>query len=102
MERLSLGKALGELQAILGVEMGWLQAVQAGDTRELYKVGLTSRRVLLALGDVNLSDMAGAADAIAAVTAKFGGIDALFNIAGTFRFTTLEASDAGVWRGSMP
>ena len=54
-ERLALGKALGELQAILGVEMGWLQAVQGGDTRELYKVGLTSRRVLLALGDVILS-----------------------------------------------
>jgi alkylation response protein AidB-like acyl-CoA dehydrogenase len=51
-ERLALGKALGELQAILGVEMGWLQAVQAGETRELYKVGLTARRVLLALGDV--------------------------------------------------
>ncbi len=54
-ERLALGKALGELQAILGVEMGWLQAVQNGDTRELYKVGLTSRRVLLALGDVIIS-----------------------------------------------
>jgi alkylation response protein AidB-like acyl-CoA dehydrogenase len=55
VERASLGKALGELQAILGVEMGWLQAVQAGDSRELYKVGLTSRRVLLALGDVVVS-----------------------------------------------
>jgi alkylation response protein AidB-like acyl-CoA dehydrogenase len=55
VERASLGKALGELQAILGVEMGWLQAVQAGETRELYKVGLTSRRVLLALGDVIIS-----------------------------------------------
>jgi alkylation response protein AidB-like acyl-CoA dehydrogenase len=54
-ERLALGKALGELQAILGVEMGWLQGVQNGDTRELYKVGLTSRRVLLALGDVIIS-----------------------------------------------
>jgi alkylation response protein AidB-like acyl-CoA dehydrogenase len=54
-ERIALGKALGELQTILGVEMGWLQAVQAGDSRELYKVGLTSRRVLLALGDVILS-----------------------------------------------
>jgi hypothetical protein len=29
--------------------------VQGGDTRELYKVGLTSRRVLLALGDVVVS-----------------------------------------------
>jgi alkylation response protein AidB-like acyl-CoA dehydrogenase len=51
-ERLALGKALGEVHAILGVEMGWLQAVQAGETREVYKVGLTARRVLLALGDV--------------------------------------------------
>jgi hypothetical protein len=54
-ERLALGKALGELQAILGIEMGWLQAVQDGDIRELYRVGLTSRRVLLALGDVIIS-----------------------------------------------
>jgi alkylation response protein AidB-like acyl-CoA dehydrogenase len=54
-ERLALGKALGELQAILGVQMGWLGAAQGGDARELYKVGLTSRRVLLALGDVVIS-----------------------------------------------
>jgi len=54
-ERLALGKALGELQAIMGVEMEWLTAVQGGDTRQLYKVGLTSRRVLLALGDVVIS-----------------------------------------------
>jgi len=54
-ERLSLGKALGELQQILGVTMGWLTAAQGGETRELYKVGLTSRRILLALGDVVLA-----------------------------------------------
>jgi hypothetical protein len=54
-ERLALGKALGELQGILGTQMGWLAAVQGGDKRELYKVGLTSRRVLLALGDVVVS-----------------------------------------------
>ncbi len=55
VERASLGKALAEMQAILGIQMGWLQAVQAGDARELYKVGLSSRRVLLALGDVVVS-----------------------------------------------
>jgi alkylation response protein AidB-like acyl-CoA dehydrogenase len=54
-ERLALGKALGELQGILGTQMGWLTAAQAGEQRELYKVGLTSRRVLLALGDVVVS-----------------------------------------------
>ncbi|MFG1607202.1 acyl-CoA dehydrogenase [Actinoplanes sp. NPDC049265] len=54
-ERLALGKALGELNAILGVTMTWLAGAQGGDSRELYKVGLTSRRVLLALGDVIVS-----------------------------------------------
>src|SRR5690348_7861935 len=54
-ERLALGKALNELQQILGVAMGWLGAVQGGEARELYKVGLSSRRILLALGDVILS-----------------------------------------------
>ncbi|GAA2680922.1 acyl-CoA dehydrogenase [Actinoplanes palleronii] len=54
-ERLALGKALGELQQILGVTMGWLAAVQGGEARELYKIGLTSRRILLALGDVVLA-----------------------------------------------
>jgi alkylation response protein AidB-like acyl-CoA dehydrogenase len=54
-ERLALGKALGELNTILGVVMTWLAGAQGGDARELYKVGLTSRRVLLALGDVILS-----------------------------------------------
>jgi alkylation response protein AidB-like acyl-CoA dehydrogenase len=55
MERLGLGRALGELQQILGVAMGWLAGVQEGDKRELYKVGLSSRRILLALGDVVLA-----------------------------------------------
>jgi hypothetical protein len=54
-ERLALGKALGELQTVLGTMMTWLAAAQAGETTELYKVGLHGRRVLLALGDVVLS-----------------------------------------------
>jgi hypothetical protein len=55
VERLALGRALGEMQQILAVTMGWLGAAHGGDARELYKVGLSSRRVLLALGDVVLS-----------------------------------------------
>ncbi|SCL38468.1 hypothetical protein GA0074692_5022 [Micromonospora pallida] len=51
-ERLALGKALAELQNILGVLTGWLGEVQAGESRALYKVGLSSRRLLLAAGDV--------------------------------------------------
>ncbi len=51
-ERLALGKALSEVQQILGVFMGWLTAAQAGEATELYRIGLNSRRLLLALGDV--------------------------------------------------
>jgi alkylation response protein AidB-like acyl-CoA dehydrogenase len=51
-ERLALGKALGEVQQILVTFTGWLTAAQSGETRELYKIGLNSRRLLLALGDV--------------------------------------------------
>ncbi|MFY1696937.1 MULTISPECIES: acyl-CoA dehydrogenase [unclassified Solwaraspora] len=51
-ERAALGRALGEVQNILGVMTGWLGEVQSGEQRSLYKVGLSSRRLLLALGDV--------------------------------------------------
>ncbi|GAA3343996.1 acyl-CoA dehydrogenase [Amorphoplanes nipponensis] len=80
VERASLGKALGELQTILGIEMGWLQAVQAGDARELYKVGLTSRRVLLALGDVVVSWLLlrGAEAALKALGTEVGTADKAF------------------------
>ncbi|MBO3742042.1 acyl-CoA dehydrogenase [Actinoplanes flavus] len=54
-ERLGLGKALAEMQNILGITLGWLQAVGNGEARELYKIGLSSRRILLALGDVVLA-----------------------------------------------
>ncbi|MEU8286238.1 acyl-CoA dehydrogenase [Micromonospora sp. NPDC048905] len=51
-ERQALGKALVEVQTILGVLTGWLGEAQGGDTRALYKVGLSSRRFLLAIGDL--------------------------------------------------
>jgi alkylation response protein AidB-like acyl-CoA dehydrogenase len=51
-ERAQLGRALGELQQMLTTITGWLGTAQGGKPEELYKVGLHSRRVLLALGDV--------------------------------------------------
>jgi alkylation response protein AidB-like acyl-CoA dehydrogenase len=50
-ERIALGKALGEASQMVGTLTKWIMASQT-DPRELYKVGLTSRRVLLALGDL--------------------------------------------------
>jgi hypothetical protein len=51
-ERLALAAALGDVQGILGTMTGWLAEAQGGEVRSLYKVGLSSRRLLLALGDL--------------------------------------------------
>jgi alkylation response protein AidB-like acyl-CoA dehydrogenase len=51
-ERLSLSTALNEVQGMLTTVMSWLQTANSGDLRETYKVGLSSRRILLALGDL--------------------------------------------------
>jgi hypothetical protein len=53
-ERRGLGEALGDVQAMLGTMTGWLAATTTpdGDSRALYQVGLASRRLLLALGDL--------------------------------------------------
>jgi hypothetical protein len=37
---------------MVGTMTGWLAEAQAGDARALYKVGLSSRRLLLAMGDL--------------------------------------------------
>ena len=51
-ERQALAEALGEVQAMLATMTGWLGQVQAGEPRAIYQVGLASRRILLALGDL--------------------------------------------------
>jgi len=51
-ERESLGRAATEIQRILGTMTGWLAEVGGGDGDAIYKVGLHSRRFLLALGDL--------------------------------------------------
>jgi len=51
-ERLALGKALTEVQTMVAVMTGWLAEAQSSDPRALYKVGLSSRRFLLAVGDL--------------------------------------------------
>jgi hypothetical protein len=51
-ERLTLGTALAEVQSMLGTMTGWLAEAQAADPRAVYKVGLNSRRLLLAVGDL--------------------------------------------------
>ncbi|MGH3098409.1 MAG: acyl-CoA dehydrogenase [Streptosporangiales bacterium] len=52
-ERAALGRALEDVQAMVGQMFGWAMASQEeGATNELYKVGLNTTRVLIAIGDL--------------------------------------------------
>ncbi|WP_020522796.1 acyl-CoA dehydrogenase [Catelliglobosispora koreensis] len=51
-ERTQLATALGDVQSMLATFTGWLAESQGDDPRTLYKTGLHSRRLLLALGDL--------------------------------------------------
>jgi hypothetical protein len=50
-ERLALATALGDIEGMLVAVRGWLSA-SPDDPTQVYKVGLSSRRILLALGDL--------------------------------------------------
>jgi len=50
-----------------------------------------------ALGEIDLAEAEAAARALEQVAAKFGGLDALVNIAGTFRWETLEKGRLETW-----
>jgi NAD(P)-dependent dehydrogenase (short-subunit alcohol dehydrogenase family) len=59
--------------------------------------GAPSGDDVLVLGGVDLTDSVAAGAAIDAVADRFGGLDALLNIAGGFRFETLETSLVEGW-----
>jgi len=52
----------------------------------------------LDLPDVDLTDAAAAAQVVARVTAAFGGIDMLVNIAGGFTWETLDGGSTAAWQ----
>ena len=51
-ERRLLGKALADVQAMMTTLGFWAQAAASGQPAQLYKVGLNTTRLLMALGDV--------------------------------------------------
>jgi alkylation response protein AidB-like acyl-CoA dehydrogenase len=73
-ERLALAMALGDVQGMLGTFMGWLAAAQGGEPREMYKVGLNSRRLLLALGDAVVGWLLQRQAAVALAALTRGGL----------------------------
>jgi NAD(P)-dependent dehydrogenase (short-subunit alcohol dehydrogenase family) len=51
----------------------------------------------LVLGDLDLAESSAATKALDQAVAQFGGLDALINIAGTFRWETLEKGSVDTW-----
>jgi NAD(P)-dependent dehydrogenase (short-subunit alcohol dehydrogenase family) len=52
---------------------------------------------LFALGELDLAEPEAAVRALDQVAARFGGLDALVNVAGTFRWETLEKGSLDTW-----
>jgi len=87
--------ALGSVVARSAAERGWRLALVDSAPASGAPKGLAGDPLLL--GGVDLTDAGAAAEAVGAAKARFGRLDALLNIAGAFRWTTLEDSDAAVW-----
>ncbi len=84
---------LGAAVAQRFAEAGWRVAVLDRANPPDADAG-TSR---VAIGNVDLTDAAAAARAVGLVVEKFGGVDALVNVAGGFRWQLLADGDIATW-----
>jgi NAD(P)-dependent dehydrogenase (short-subunit alcohol dehydrogenase family) len=84
----SLGRAVAEAAQAAGARVALLDKAPS-------PAGLPGD--FLALGDIDLGQPGDARDALARAAAHFGGLDALVNVAGGFRWETLEAGSIETW-----
>ena len=89
----ALGRAVCEAASKRGLHVAALDVAPAAPPALAEALGAGA----LLLGGVDLATPAGAAKAMAEVKAKFGGIDALVNIAGGFAYQTIAEGDAEIW-----
>jgi NAD(P)-dependent dehydrogenase (short-subunit alcohol dehydrogenase family) len=82
-----LGSAVARAAAGQGARLGLIDFARKGPVPD----------GALSLGGVDLTDPAQAGQAMHAAAAKFGGIDALLNIAGGFVWQTLEGGPLDTW-----
>jgi len=83
-----LGSAIGTMAAARGAKVALIDRAEAPR-------GLPDG--VLGLGGVDLTDYASAQSAMKTVADHFGGLDALCNIAGGFRWETLADGDLDSW-----
>ncbi len=84
-----LGRAVGEAALAAGCSVA---LVDRGSTP-----GIARNDRLLLLEEVDLTDFTTTARAFETVAARFGRIDGLANVAGGFRWQTLEGGDLDTW-----
>ena len=89
----SLGAQVAEAAAKRGAAVAALDHAKAPPTGLAERLG---DRALL-LGGVDLASGEAASQAMAQIKAKLGKIDALVNIAGGFRWETVEKGDVATW-----
>jgi NAD(P)-dependent dehydrogenase (short-subunit alcohol dehydrogenase family) len=87
----ALGSAVAKAAAEQGARLALI------DFAKTPPLGLPSGDDVLVLGGVDLTDAVAAGAAIDAAADRFGGLDVLLNIAGGFRWETLETSLAEGW-----
>lgn len=84
-----LGRAVGEAVLAAGCSVALVDRGSAA--------GVEKHDRLLALDEVDLTDFTTTARAFETVAARFGRIDGLANVAGGFRWQTLEVGDLETW-----
>lgn len=89
----SLGTALGIAAIATGAEVALIDRVPVPPAGKLP----TALSNALLLGDVDLASFGAAQQALEAVSQRFGGLDVLVNVAGTFRWQTLADGDLATW-----
>src|ERR1041385_2868521 len=86
-----LGQAVAKAAADQGARLALI------DFAKDPPAGSPSGPDVLAIGGVDLTDANAAGTAIEAAVDKFGGLDALLNIAGGFRWEPLEGGAMDTW-----
>ena len=87
----ALGSAVAKAAAAQGARLALI------DFATTAPAGLPSGDDVLVLGGVDLTDPAAAKAAVDAVTARFGGLDVLINVAGGFRWEMFEGGEPETW-----
>jgi len=88
----ALGAAVAKAAAAQGARLALIDFAKSAPA------GVPAGDDVLALGGVDLTEPAQAQAAVDAVVARFGGLDALINVAGGFRWELHEGGDPETWR----